>query len=129
MEQDELYHYGIKGMKWGVRRFQNKGVSRSKHRTRHIGLTDKGNIGLIEGKTTKKAKQNFAIKASLSVSTIALSVYIAKHPETIIKGKKAVDRVLRNNKTTVKQSVDSGIYSKSLGRMLTVDEAIKKGLY
>lgn len=38
--QDELYHHGIKGQRWGVRRFQNEdGSLTSKGKTRYANTT------------------------------------------------------------------------------------------
>lgn len=57
MDERELYHWGIKGMKWGIRRFQNKDGSLTdagkKRRRDEYGL-DKRDLDSNDRKTTHK---------------------------------------------------------------------------
>lgn len=133
MNNDHLKHYGVKGMKWGV--IRNKTTSSTKHPDgkRHLGIDDEGNISLIRGKSTKKAKINFAIKSLVFLSTLSLVMYVQKHPSTIMRGRDSVNEMMKNfgnqkMKSVAKSVSDSGIYSKKLGRMLSISEAIAVGL-
>ena len=59
MENSQLYHHGILGMKWGVRRFQNKDGSLTSDGKRHLEQNSKakqGNNKKKKGHTTKKGK-------------------------------------------------------------------------
>lgn len=59
MENSQLYHHGILGMKWGVRRFQNKDGSLTSDGKRHLEQNSKakqGNNKKRKGHTTNKGK-------------------------------------------------------------------------
>ena len=127
---NELMHYGVKGMKWGVRKKDRPNKESSEpHEKLHLGIDKHGDLSLIRGKTTSEAKKAFAIKSLLFIGSIALTTYLSTHPRTIENGRKKVDSLINNPSLAVKKSepVMSGIFSKTLGRELTIAEALEAG--
>ena len=108
--ETELYHYGIKGQKWGVRRFQRKdGSLTPKGRKRYAD--DGGSEAPAERKgMSASTKKKLMIGAGIAVA--AATIYAIENPKVVkmplsaakklateSNAAKAVSNVLKNSRT------------------------------
>lgn len=71
----ELYHHGILGMKWGVRRYQNKDGTLTKAGKERYGYQDHKELEKAQRRWDKAARKNF-IKAHNKAVEYAREVLI-----------------------------------------------------
>lgn len=124
----ELYHHGILGQKWGVRRYQNKDGSLTPAGKKHKSDSNKKEISEV-------AKKRI-IKGAIAITTVAAAgMYIKSHPEQISKISSTIkntslkdvsSKAVENGKAYVKDYLKSAKNGVKEGVKEAMKEAPKK---
>ena len=92
MDRRELYHWGVKGMKWGVRRYQNKDGSLTDAGHRRYARDQRENAGKKKGEKVGAADPNRWVREDLTRSS-----QLADDSSNMVnKLKSANDSAMRN---------------------------------
>lgn len=87
---DELYHYGVKGMHWGVRKYQNEDGSYTP-----AGEKRYGGSGESRGFSGGKASRNWKLARNVMLGAAGITAAAVVGIEAHKLGKMSADRVLK----------------------------------
>ena len=114
---NELQHFGIKGMKWGVRRYQNKDGSLTPAGKKRYDESDE------EREKKEKSKKTKVKVATAAVATAAVATTAAMNKDKIKKGMEYVNTNKPSKGEKKETTVDD--YKESLKKTQSADKALQ----